>query len=155
MSACRDLCTSVACASADRRQFLGCFAAYALGALLPGCASVVAVPVTPENGRIRLLFLHHPVLREPGGFLRVRTAGEPGLIYVLATEDGDFAAVSPICTHQGCTVDVTGTHLVCPCHGSTYDRTGQVVRGPAPRSLARYAVSADPDGLTIDLGGQG
>lgn len=152
---CHSSCVESACACADRRQFLGRVATLALGALLPGCASVVAVPVTPENGRIGLLFLHHPVLRESGGFLRVRADAGPGLLYVLALGNGEFAAVSPICTHQGCTVDISGTHLICPCHGSTYDRTGQVVRGPAPRSLVRYDVTVAEDGLTIDLGGQG
>jgi Rieske Fe-S protein len=61
-------------------------------------------------------------------------------------------ALSPVCTHQGCVVDVQGAALVCPCHGSTYDRRGQVVRGPAERPLTSYPVKEDPPGtLVIDL----
>jgi len=34
---------------------------------------------------------------------------------------------------------------MCPCHGSQYDPTGKVVRGPAPLSLA-LAHMNDVDG---------
>mmetsp|Transcript_18780 Transcript_18780/g.61413 ORF Transcript_18780/g.61413 Transcript_18780/m.61413 type:complete len:124 (+) Transcript_18780:481-852(+) len=41
-------------------------------------------------------------------------------------------------THLGCVVPWNRAQLkyICPCHGSQYAATGQVVRGPAPLSLA-------------------
>ena len=37
---------------------------------------------------------------------------------------------------------------MCPCHGSQYDPTGKVVRGPAPLSLA-LAHCDDVDGKVV------
>jgi Rieske Fe-S protein len=139
----------------DRRAFVSIVAALPVATLVGGCASLAAVPVTPEQGRVRLRFLHHPALLEPGGSLRIRPEGEASSVYVLALDNGQFAALSPICTHQGCTVDIGGSHLICPCHGSTYDRDGTVVRGPAPESLRRFPVERTEDGLIIDLGRTG
>ena len=136
----------------DRRAFLGVAAGLTAAAALPGCASVAALPVVPRDGAVRLPLAEHPQLRAPGGHLRLRLPERGAEIYVLGLPDGEFAALSPICTHLGCTVDIQGVRLVCPCHGSTYDRTGLVLQGPAERPLARYATRLTSDGvLTIDL----
>jgi Rieske Fe-S protein len=59
--------------------------------------------------------------------------------------------VSAICTHLGCTVNQTDKGFHCPCHGSLFDPNGAVVGGPAPRSLAWFAVSRSRDArLVID-----
>ncbi|MBF6596317.1 MAG: ubiquinol-cytochrome c reductase iron-sulfur subunit [Thermaceae bacterium] len=44
-----------------------------------------------------------------------------------------LSAYNLVCTHQGCTPNLPNTQhqLVCPCHGSTYNADGTVVRGPA------------------------
>jgi Rieske Fe-S protein len=107
---------------------------------------VAALPVVPRDGAVRLSLAEHPQLRAPGGHLRLRLPERGAEIYVLGQPDGEFAALSPICTHLGCTVDVAGAHLVCPCHGSTYDRQGRVLRGPAERALRRFATSVTPGG---------
>lgn len=121
-------------------------AALLAGAALPGCASMAATRVVASAGAVRLALDDHPQLARPGGYLKVQPEGATNPIYVLALEDGGFAAVSPICTHRGCTVDIEGEHLVCPCHGSTYDRAGRVLRGPAERSLERFRTSVSSDG---------
>jgi cytochrome b6-f complex iron-sulfur subunit len=53
----------------------------------------------------------------------------------------EVVAVSRICTHQGCTVALPGSSggtLDCPCHGSRFGTSGEVVNGPAARSLASF-----------------
>ena len=72
-------------------------------------------------------------------------------LFVLVLDSGGYAALSSICTHRGCTVDLGGPGLACPCHGSQYDREGQVMRGPASRALARYPVVVSGDELLIDV----
>jgi Rieske Fe-S protein len=135
----------------DRRRFVvlaaGALASTATGA----CATVAAVPVRPEGGQLRLPLRNHPGLDGPGGFLKVLPEGSELPVYVLSDGRGGWAALSPVCTHLGCVVDVQGPALVCPCHGSTYDRTGRVLRGPAERPLASYAVREDQGTLVIDL----
>lgn len=136
----------------DRRHFLGVGACTLLGLALGGCASLVARRVAPIDGRIVLSLQQYPELADGGGSLKLVAEGEPDPIYILAQGDGTFAALSPICTHLGCTVEIEGQRLVCPCHGSIYDRSGKVLQGPAEQPLVRFHTRVSPDGeLTIDL----
>lgn len=132
-----------------RREFVASCAMLS-AALLAGCASMVTHPVPVAAGRIQLSLRQYPELAKPDGAVKLQPDGQEDPIYVLA-RGGDFVAVSPICTHRGCTVDVHGERLVCPCHGSTYDREGNVLKGPAQRALTRYAVSRSGDVLVIDI----
>jgi Rieske Fe-S protein len=115
-----------------------------------GCASLQTVPVSPEGGIVRLAVRNYPTLVESGGWLKILPDGRPEPLYVLAVPSG-YVVLSPICTHQGCTVGVEGAHLVCPCHGSTYTRDGAVVKGPAEQPLARVPATLTDGILAIDL----
>lgn len=138
----------------NRREFVGLCASALIAPMLAGCASLVARPVTPVNGRIELSLQQYPELMRAGGAVKLLPVGAVEPVYVLSLEDGKFAALSPICTHLGCTVEIQGSRLVCPCHGSTYDRSGQVLLGPAARSLKRYPVEHHADGIiTVELVG--
>jgi len=100
---------------------------------------------------VRLTFADHPDLARPRGSVRILPTGERDPVYVLALGDNRFAAVSPICTHRGCTVELRDEHLVCPCHGSTYDRSGAVLRGPAEQPLRHFRVRVEPGVIEIAL----
>ena len=120
--------------------------------VLGACASLVTRSVTPIDGALRLALVHYPELAADGGSLKVVATGIPDPIYVLALGNRRFAALSPVCTHLGCTVEIEQSRLVCPCHGSTYDREGRVVRGPAEQSLTRFkAELSSDDVLVIEL----
>ena len=69
---------------------------------------------------------------------------------LIHTENG-FAALSLVCTHLGCTSTVTPQELVCPCHGSIFDRRGNVIKGPADRPLSRYAVEDRGEKIAVLL----
>ena len=60
--------------------------------------------------------------------------------YLIVKADGTLEdyAINAVCTHLGCVVpwNRAANKYMCPCHGSQYDPTGKVVRGPAPLSLA-------------------
>lgn len=137
--------------SLDRRRFVGVCAKCITFVALGGCASLVARRVPLVDGKIRLSLLQHPELAEAGGSLKIIPEGEDEPLYVLRLGDGEFTTLSPICTHRGCTVEIEGARLVCPCHGSTYDRSGRVLQGPAPRALTEYRTELSSGGvLTID-----
>jgi ubiquinol-cytochrome c reductase iron-sulfur subunit len=47
----------------------------------------------------------------------------------------EWLIVVGICTHLGCVPNKEGPGWTCHCHGSQYDDSGRVVRGPAPKNL--------------------
>lgn len=134
-----------------RRDFLSACGGAAICATLAGCASLMVRPVAADQGKVTLLLADFPELRATNGAASILPPGFADPVLVLRVPGG-FAAVSPICTHRGCTVEVAGDRLECPCHGSTYDRTGALLGGPAERPLARFGVTTSTDRVVIDLG---
>lgn len=68
-------------------------------------------------------------------------------------KDGQFVAMSNICTHLGCIPNwlPSESKFKCPCHGSGYYPNGINFEGPAPRPLERYSVTLLPSGeIKID-----
>ena len=66
-----------------------------------------------------------------------RTVVAKKAIWAVKQPTGDIVVFSPICPHLGCGFrwDAGDHKFNCPCHGSAYDVNGNVVAGPAPRSL--------------------
>lgn len=135
-----------------RREFVAVCACIATSTLMGACASMATHPVPMSGGRVAIKLVDHPDLARPGGVLKILPQGTSESLYVLALDNDAFAVVSPICTHKGCTVDAQGARLVCPCHGSTYDREGRVLRGPAERPLARHEASVANGVVEIRVG---
>jgi len=77
--------------------------------------------------------------------------GDP--TYLIVKDNGrlETYGLNAVCTHLGCVVpwNQAEKKYKCPCHGSQYDGTGKVVRGPAPLSLALQHVDTSPDGLVL------
>ncbi len=69
-------------------------------------------------------------------------------VAVIRSEQ-DIYALSLVCPHLGCTVNVTADQLVCPCHGSAFDRQGNVLKGPSPNPLQRLEVRERGDKLVV------
>ena len=89
-------------------------------------------------------------------FIRHRTAAEIALADQVSMDDlrdpeGDmdrvekpeYLVIQGICTHLGCVPlgqkigEIKGDFngWVCPCHGSHYDTSGRIRKGPAPTNL--------------------
>ena len=70
-------------------------------------------------------------------------------------ETGEWLVMMGVCTHLGCVPlgDGAGDFhgWFCPCHGSHYDTSGRIRKGPAPRNLD-IPVAGFEDETTIKLG---
>ena len=82
------------------------------------------------------------------------TAFVRGQFYLARLEDGGFMALSRKCTHLGCTVPwvAADNRFICPCHGSSFDITGNVIDSPAPRALDIFPVIIENDIVKVDTG---
>jgi cytochrome b6-f complex iron-sulfur subunit len=91
-------------------------------------------------------------LTTAGGALVVDS--DTDTIMVVRVSDTQVAALSAICTHSGCENLYTETSktLDCPCHGSRFSLTGEVLRGPARRPLKVYSASLANNIITVTLG---
>ncbi|WP_420433768.1 ubiquinol-cytochrome c reductase iron-sulfur subunit [Hyphobacterium sp.] len=67
----------------------------------------------------------------------------------------EFLIVKGNCTHLGCVpVSHQGDYdsWFCPCHGSHYDQSARIRRGPAPENLPVPAYVFEQDGAVVKLG---
>ena len=72
-------------------------------------------------------------------------------VWIVRQEKG-FYCFWARCTHLGCTpnwFEAEG-RFKCPCHGSNFNKEGNVNAGPAPKSLWRCAITLDDGQLLID-----
>jgi len=81
------------------------------------------------------------------------TAFVRGKFYLAQLEDGGFLALSRTCTHLGCTVPWVEKEMrfACPCHGSAFDITGNVIDPPAPRPLDIYPITIENKMIKVDI----
>jgi cytochrome b6-f complex iron-sulfur subunit len=75
------------------------------------------------------------------------------IVVIIRTDESTFIALSAVCTHEGClvTFDAGDKQLKCPCHGSVFSETGDVVNGPAVDPLATYSTTFDGETVKVTV----
>lgn len=90
----------------------------------------------------------------PGDYPLGVTTNKEQRVWIVREERG-FYCLWRRCTHLGCTpnwFDAEG-RFKCPCHGSNFNRAGDVIAGPAPKPLWRCAIRLADDGqMLVDKG---
>lgn len=78
-----------------------------------------------------------------------RFGSRPGLL--LRTAEGEYRAMSAVCTHLNCTVQYRSDvrEVWCACHNGFYDLNGRNVAGPPPRPLDAYDVHINGDDVVV------
>ena len=111
--------------------------------------SVISLPLI---GRFLI-----PRMTHRKALLRVKKEKVPGggaLIFgqkriALVRKNQDIYAINLTCTHLGCTVNSTTKGFACPCHGSVFTTSGDVVKGPADWPLKKLVVKEQGDDVLI------
>ena len=146
--------------SISRRGFISRLAGTGVGvaaaAELTACAATGIYVGTIQAGTIAVDLAELVELMGEGNAAVVSAPGLEDPVLVLRHTDtvgetaaNSFFAVGTRCTHLGCRVRPAGHILACPCHGSSFDLRGVVLRGPARRPLRRYDLDVDGNTLTI------
>lgn len=148
-----------------RRQFMnlltfGSITGVALGALYPVVKYFIPPSSGAEGGGVTAqdalgndIIVSEYLLDHPPGdrTLAQGLKGDP--TYIVINDDGSIRnyGINAVCTHLGCVVPWNSgeNKFMCPCHGSQYDETGKVVRGPAPLSLALAHADVSEDDKVI------
>lgn len=107
---------------------------------------VASVPGLSTTGQLVKL---PPNLVDSGGF--------PVLIAVKRTGPATFTAISTVCTHQQCEVNILSGAFVCPCHDARFDNEGHVTSQPVRTSgsasnLPVYTTKYDAATDTLTIG---
>jgi len=72
-------------------------------------------------------------------------------VCVYRFSDTQYSALWMQCAHQGAEVQVAGSSLQCPAHGSVFDNRGHVTNGPATNNLRTFPVTVTNNQIFIDL----
>jgi cytochrome b6-f complex iron-sulfur subunit len=107
------------------------------GAATAAPSTSVEETLTPDHAQWRTVANSHEL--PEGGVLRFDLGTVTGF---LRRTNGQVAAVSGICTHLGCrlNLDTRARQLDCPCHGASFSLTGTVVQHRLPIPLAPLPV---------------
>jgi Rieske Fe-S protein len=72
----------------------------------------------------------------------------------LTRIDDEVVALWQRCPHLGCRVAwcESSREFECACHGSRFNRAGEVRSGPSPRGMDRFTVAVDGDTIAVDTG---
>ena len=123
--------------------------------LLTSCQSIYYASSNIEKNRIVVPLSEFKIIKKNRttyrDFVMVRTANQDFPICLYKTANGDYIASLMKCTHRGCELNVGGGFYSCPCHGSEFDTSGNVLEGPADENLKTYKTLIENENIYILL----
>ena len=72
-------------------------------------------------------------------------------VFLKKNSDNSYLALAMICTHAGHSLVKTGDKFYCSLHGSEFDISGNIVKGPAERHLVHLPITKNNNSLEITL----
>ncbi len=72
-------------------------------------------------------------------------------VFIVRAKEGNFYALSAVCTHLGCIANWKPEEgiVACPCHGSKFGKEGKVIAGPAPKACSGLRCRLDDQGQIV------
>ncbi len=139
----------------DRRRFLGwLWAAVGLAAMAEFCGVGVSFLLARKDRSAKTSGARIITAGPVEGFSPDSVTAIPsGQFFLARLPDGAFLALARTCTHLGCAIgwDAEQKRFQCPCHGSSFSLTGEVVSAPAPRPLDWYPARIENGQVKVDV----
>lgn len=143
---CAALCEAM---NVNRRTFLSATTLAAVAAVLQSCSGggggggvTAPPPGPPTGGTLMVTVSSFAALSTVGGIARVDgNVGSPTAL--VRTGATTFTALSMICTHQGTTINISGSGFLCPNHGAQFSSAGANIGGQATSSLQIFSSTFD------------
>ena len=106
----------------------------------------LAIPTTYAGSEMT------PILGETEAGKIFKFGSTPGIL--IQTAEGEYRALSAICTHLDCTVQFRSDEnlIWCACHNGRYDLNGKNISGPPPRPLEEFQVNVRGDDVVVSRG---
>lgn len=135
----------------NRREFLNIAWLASLGFLTLNIAGVTYLFAMPrfKEGEFGGVFVYGKVSDLPD--VTAPPANYPKVKLWMSNSEPGVLAIYKVCTHLGCLYNWSdqATRFICPCHGSQFQKDGQYIAGPAPRSLDRFKIQIVKDGTVL------
>lgn len=72
--------------------------------------------------------------------------------FIVVNKNGDISVFSSHCSHLGCIINRSENDtLVCPCHGSVFNESGNPMRGPAIKPLKQLDFRVENQRIIVTL----
>ena len=140
----------------ERKEFIkgACGICVALGsgflmsAMLDSCKTPLnVIKTTATNQSITIPLAEF----EKGDFKLVRVKNYNYDLAIQKLPDGAYSVLVLECTHAGQPLTKTGPNYYCTLHGSQFDHSGKVTKGPAEKNLKHLPSSVSGVNLVIQL----
>ena len=144
----------------ERKDFIKqcgviCMGGLAAAALLESCAGNHFASSKIDSNRLlvkKTEFIEVANgISKPRPYVLVRTEklAFPVCIYLL--NENTYSALLMECTHKSCELNPQGNYLSCPCHGSEFNRLGEVQSPPAEMNLKNFKTTHDHENVYVYL----
>jgi cytochrome b6-f complex iron-sulfur subunit len=125
-----------------RREFLNLAWLASLGFLTVNIAGITYLFSMPrfKEGEFGGVYTAGRVSDQPA--VDSQPANHPKVKLWMANTAEGIVAIYKVCTHLGCLYGWNNQEnkFICPCHGSQFEKDGEYITGPAPRSLDRFVI---------------
>ncbi len=116
-----------------------------ISSMLTSCEQSQTPNTGPAETTIKLA--DYPALANINGFTMLTVPGKSdGPVLIIKKSTTEYSVLSTYCPHEGCIVtepDMALKAIYCDCHGSKFDLTGKVLKGPSNYPLQAYTYTLD------------
>lgn len=145
--------------SLNRRGFISrqikiILGAFGLSAAIASCDKEKKAADPMQIGATYTIDLNDPAFTDltvVGGAMKLNVPALDYQVLIIRTGVDTVSALSTVCTHAGCQVELPqNDQIKCPCHGSSFSLTGEVISGPATEHLPQIDARIENNQILLD-----